>query len=128
MGPEELFSFMNRFNEKTSVIHRSSASKEKPAGYIRNTETSLKHIDEDESYNRRHETSLNKNTINTPKNMRRFTFMKTNSSTSNALIGSEKSSNLEDKHISLPKTASTINNNRTHTASELDIDRKQISK
>ena len=54
--------------------------------------------------------------------------MKANNSTSNAFIGSEKSNQQDEKHISLPKTASTINNNRTHTGSEMDIDRKQISK
>ena len=60
--------------------------------------------------------------------MRRFTFMKANNSTSNAFIGSEKSNMQDDKHNSLPKTASTINNNRNYTGSENDIDRKQISK
>ena len=60
--------------------------------------------------------------------MRRFTFMKANNSTSNAFIGSEKSNIPDDKHNSLPKTASTINNNRNNTTSETDIDRKQISK
>lgn len=54
--------------------------------------------------------------------------MKNNNSTSNAFIGSEKSTQPDDKHISLPKTASTINNNRTDTASEIEQDRKQVSK
>ena len=124
MGPDELFSFMNRFNDKGSAIRRSVTSNNKS----KNGYSSTNEIDEDENQRARHETSLNKNTINTPKNMRRFTFMKANNSTSNALIGSEKSNDQENKHISLPKTASTINNNRTHTASEMDIDRKQISK
>lgn len=119
---------MVRFNEKNLIIHRSSASKEKVSGLNRHTETSFKHSEDDENCNRRHETSLGKNSINTPKNMRRFTFSKGNNSTSNALLGSENI-NQEDKHISLPKTASTINNNRIYTPQiETEIDRKQISK
>jgi hypothetical protein len=118
MGPDELESFMNRFPR-----NNRSESQSKTSGFIRNTETSIKQIDEDELYPRRHETSLNKNTINTPKNMRRFTFMKGNSNNS-----TNAGSALEDKNVSLPKTASTINNNRTYTALDSEIDRKQISK
>ena len=60
--------------------------------------------------------------------MRRFAFTKANCSTNNPLASSERPDQ-EDKHVSLPKTASTINNNRTHTPEiDTEIDRKQISK
>lgn len=59
--------------------------------------------------------------------MRRFTFMK---GTGNNLSSNPAGTThyIEDKNMSLPKTASTINNQRTYTALESDIDKKQISK
>lgn len=67
------------------------------------------------------ETSLNKNTINTPKNMRRFTLFKGNRNT-----GWQNGTVEEIKASSLPKTASTIN--RTQTTSESDTHNKHRSK
>ena len=83
---------------------------------------------------------MNKNTINTPKNIQRFTFLKNGNHHNNM-------STEESKNVSLPKTASTINNNRTNNMLEppstansintknhinsqasLNIDKKQISK
>ena len=125
MGPDEICGYMGRFKTGTSNIRSSSGSKN--SGFIRTTETSIKQIEEEELYPRRHETSLNKNTINTPKNMRRFTFMKGTSNNLSTNTGGT-TTYIEEKNMSLPKTASTINNQRTYTALESDVDRKQISK
>jgi hypothetical protein len=43
---------------------------------ITGTQCSIKGVHDEDDIQKRHETSLNKNTINTPKNMRRFTFLK----------------------------------------------------
>ena len=51
---------------------------------------------------RRHETSITKNTVNTPTNIKRMTFLHSNND--------EKPSN-----FSLPKTAATISNKTEHT-------------
>ena len=59
--------------------------------------------------------------------MRRFTFMKGTGNNLSTTAGGT-TTYIEDKNISLPKTASTINNQRTYTALESDVDRKQISK
>lgn len=63
----------------------------------------------------RQESSLSKNAINTPKNMRRFTFLKTGD---------------EIKNVNLPKTASTTNNDQLQQNNNLvtTVDKKQISK
>ena len=47
MGPEELVAFMDRFNDTTSYIYKSSANKDKGSKINRNTETSFKHSEED---------------------------------------------------------------------------------
>lgn len=81
---------------------------------IAGTQCSIRGVYDDDEVPKRHETSLNKNTINTPKNMRRFTFLKgTNGST-----GGNINVDVIEEHknnASLPKTASTIHNNRTQT-------------
>lgn len=116
MNPDELSNFMSRFGANNTSNNRSS-SQSKTSGFIRTSETGF-----DREERGRHDTSLNKNTINTPKNLRRFTFMNGNG-TNPASTGL-----LEDnKNTSLPKTASTINNTRTCTTLE-DGSRKQISK
>lgn len=87
---------------------------------ITGTQCSIRGIHDDEEVPKRHETSLNKNTINEPKNMRRFTLMKGQGVNHGTLN--------EIKNTSLPKTASTINNNRTEKTLELESNRKRISK
>lgn len=88
------------------------------------TQCSIRGAYEEDELPHRHDTSLNKNTINTPKNLKRFTFLK-------GAGGSINTGPFEDakdaKGNSLPKTASTINN-RTQTNLEVDVNRKLISK
>lgn len=56
--------------------------------------------------------------------MRRFTFLKGGAAGSIGTVGA-----IEDaKNASLPKTASTINNNRTQTILSSEANRKQVSK
>lgn len=55
---------------------------------IAGTQCSIKGAYDDDEIPRRHDTSLNKNTINTPKNMRRFTFLKGANGSMGGNIGS----------------------------------------
>lgn len=92
---------------------------------VTSTQCSIRGAYDDDEAPHRHDTSLNKNTINTPKNLKRFTFLKgAGGSINNAPFEDAK----DPKGNSLPKTASTINN-RTQTNLEVDANnRKLISK
>ena len=102
MSPEELNQFMINFDKNSSNskllasinAHRSS----------------------DVQVSEKQESSLTKNTVTTPKNLRRFTFLKNND---------------DKKNLSLPKTASTLH--EPHQPSLLSpppasIDKKLMSK
>jgi serine/threonine protein kinase len=118
MTPDELQSYMQRFDAITGIsskqfktAHSFLTSSTKITG----TQCSIKAIYDDDEPPKRHETSLNKNTLNTPKNMRRFTLFKC--APGNRNNGGWHNGTMEDiKTSSLPKTASTIN--RTQTTPE----------
>lgn len=130
MSPDELTAFMPKFNSCSSLSHTTYS--ELAGG----TQTSIGNC---RSSHKTRDTSLNKNSINTPKNLQKFTFLKGKSNTNTSIP-------CEDKNTSLPKTASTINNNTQTTLDhqpgtinhigakhsrnqhETSIDRKQISK
>lgn len=63
---------------------------------IRRNEAGIRGID-------RHETSLNKNSINTPTNIKRMTFLQT-----------QTQEDAKNHNFSLPKTAATISNKTEH--------------
>lgn len=65
---------MNRFNSSGTSNHIKTHSQ--ISGFI-GTQTSIRHYDES-STRKRHETSLNKNSINTPKNVQKFNFLRSN--------------------------------------------------
>jgi hypothetical protein len=99
---------MEKFNMMGGQLKQAKTTHSFLTSSTGTTGCSIKGIHEDEEIPRRHETSLNKNIINTPKNMRRFTFLK------NTTGNGYKNSTMEEiKNTSLPKTASTMNQNRT---------------
>lgn len=128
MNPEELDTYMRKFDSISGSYANSHAKTAHSfltgSSGATGTQCSIKAINEDDDNPKRHETSLNKNTINTPKNMRRFTFLKGGAAGSIGTVAAID----EAKKDSLPKTASTINNNRTQTILSTDAARKQVSK
>lgn len=79
MSPEELESYMQRFDCISGISNshaKTAHSFLTGSTNITGTQCSIRGIQDEEDVHKRHETSLNKNTINTPKNMRRFTFLK----------------------------------------------------
>ena len=105
MNPEELQRFVLS-NEK-SVISRALYSTENSIFDGRNN-----HIRKGEKPDR-HETSLTKNSINTPNNLKRLTFMQAH----------DDHKDHKSHNFSLPKTAATISNKTEHfiTASNQTI-------
>lgn len=126
MNPEELETYMRKFegiscnysNSQAKTAHSFLTGSSGATG----TQCSIKAINDDDQNPKRHETSLNKNTINTPKNMRRFTFLKGGAAGSIGTVAAIE----ESKKDSLPKTASTINNNRTQTFFNAEAVKKQL--
>lgn len=128
MNPQDLESYMQRFDCITGTTFSSHAKTAHSfltgSTGVTGTQCSIRAANDEDQTHKRHETSLNKNTINTPKNMRRFTFLKGGAAGSIGTVGA-----IEDgKNPSLPKTASTINNNRTQTILSSEANRKQVSK
>lgn len=129
MNPEELQRFV--LTGEKSVITRGLYSTENSIFDGRNNHINKKNEAKDHN---RHETSLTKNSINTPSNLKRLTFLQSHQE-------DQKSHN-----FSLPKTAATISNKTEHfiTSSnqtitndatadvtqhrEVHYDKKQLSK
>jgi hypothetical protein len=93
MNPEELQRFV--LSGEKSVISKALYSTENSIFDGRNN-----HIKKNESSSRpdRHETSLTKNSINTPSNLKRLTFLQSHQD------------DMKTHNFSLPKTAATISN------------------
>lgn len=96
MSPEELSRYT--LNSEKSVISRGLYSTENSIFDGRNN-----HIRKNEGKQfDRHETSLTKNSVNTPSNLKRLTFMQSNHD------------DFKSHNFSLPKTAATISNKTEH--------------
>lgn len=66
---------MSRFDSTGTMSHIKTHSE--ISGFA-GTQTSIRHLADESGTRKRHDTSLNKNTINTPKNMQKFNFLRTN--------------------------------------------------
>lgn len=72
---------MSRFDSVSGTHHNQQYTKtcqsfQTSSTRITGTQCSIQGMHDDDEVPKRHETSLNKNSINEPKNMRRFTLLK----------------------------------------------------